>query len=208
MINLKKEEINLFLHKIKEDPKHFNKYLFYKLQYFYGRRSQEIATLKMSDINFNKKEITFELAKKKQDTKLTLIMPDDIAKEIKQQFEKNAKTKNDEISNEIKQESENDTKTQEDYIFIENRAKNDGFLRNMRTYLERNSNKLIKGLTDKDINLNTHDFRRLRGQHLYLAGNDLEIIQSLYAHNSLDQTIEYLQIKEIEVNKMLLVDIS
>jgi len=43
---------------------------------------------------------------------------------------------------------------------------------------------------------------------LYLAGNDLEIIQSLYAHNSLDQTIEYLQIKEIEVNKMLLKDLK
>mgnify|MGYP003239976333 FL=1 len=35
MIDLKKE-INLFLHKIKEDKKQFNKYLFYKLQYFYG----------------------------------------------------------------------------------------------------------------------------------------------------------------------------
>ena len=48
----------------------------------------------------------------------------------------------------------------------------------MRTYLERNSNKIIKSLADKDITLNTHDFRRLRGQHLYLARNDLEIIQS------------------------------
>jgi hypothetical protein len=37
-----------------------------------------------------------------------------------------------------------------------------------------------------------------------LVGNELETIQSRYAHNSLDQTIEYLQIKEIEVNKMLL----
>lgn len=78
----------------------------------------------------------------------------------------------------------------------------------MRTYLERNSNKIIKKVIEKDITLTTHDFRRLRGQHLYLAGNDLEIIQSLYAHNSLDQTIEYLQIKEIEVNKMLLKDIK
>lgn len=76
----------------------------------------------------------------------------------------------------------------------------------MRTYLERNSNKLIKSLT-KDVTLNTHDFRRVRGQHLYLADNDLEIIQSLYAHNSLDQTIEHLQIKEMEVNKMLIKDI-
>jgi len=189
MINLKKEEINLFLHKVKEDPKHFNKYLFYKLQYFYGRRSQEIAILKITDIDFDKKEITFDLAKKKQETKLTLIMPDDIANEIKQQFE-------------------NNTKTTEDYIFVENSAKIDGFKRNMRTYLERNSNKLINSLTNKNIALNTHDFRRLRGQHLYLAGNDLETIQSLYVHNSLDQTIEYLQIKEIEVNKMLLKDIT
>lgn len=208
MINLKKEEINLFLHKVKEDPKHFNKYLFYKLQYFYGRRSQEIANLKISDIDFDKKEITFDLAKKKQDTELTLIMPDDIANEIKQQFEKNINAKYEDIANEIEQKLENDEEVPEYYIFVGNSAKIDGFKRNMRTFLERNSKKLIKGLTEKEITLNTHDFRRLRGQHLYISGNDLEIIQSLYAHNSLDQTIEYLQIKEIEVNKMLLKDLN
>ncbi|MEA4957988.1 hypothetical protein SDC9_21219 [bioreactor metagenome] len=189
MINLNKEEISLFLHKVKEDKKHFNKYLFYKLQYFYGRRSQEIATLKTTDIDFDKKEIIFDLAKKKQDIKLTLILPDDIAKDIKQEIG-------------------NNSKSSECYIFVDSESKIDGFKRNMRTYLERNSNKILKQLTEKDITLATHDFRRLRGQHLYLAGNDLEIIQSLYAHNSLDQTIEYLQIKEIEVNKMLLNDLN
>ncbi len=113
-------------------------------------------------------------------------MPDDLSKEIaKQIHEKN--------------------KVNDDYLFLEKDVKIDGFLRNMRTYLERNSNKLIKELTEKDISLNTHYFRRLRGgQHPYISGNDLEIIQSLYVHQSLDQTIEYLQIKEIEVNKMLL----
>lgn len=189
MINLNKEEVSLFLHKVKEDPKHFNKYLFYKLQYFYGRRSQEIAILKVNDIDFDKKEIKFDLAKKKQDTILNLTMPKDISNEIKKIIKDNNKTEN-------------------DYIFIDNENKIDGFKRNMRTYLERNSNKIIKKLTNKNITLNTHDFRRLRGQHLYLAGNDLEIIQSLYTHNSLDQTIEYLQIKEIEVNKMLLKDMN
>ncbi|KZX16736.1 phage integrase family protein [Methanobrevibacter cuticularis] len=177
MINLKKEEINLFLHKVKEDPKHFNKYLFYKLQYFYGRRSQEIVMLKITDINFDKKEITFDLAKKKQETKLTLILLDDIGDEIKQQIGNNTKTPN-------------------DYIFVDNETKLDGFKRNMRTYLERNSNKIIKQLTNKNITLNTHDFRRLRGQHLYLVGNDLEIIKSLYAHNSLDQTIDTYKLKK------------
>ncbi|KZX14648.1 phage integrase family protein [Methanobrevibacter cuticularis] len=143
--------------------------------------------MKISDIDFDKKEITFDLAKKKEATKLTLILPDDIAKEIAKQIDEN-------------------NKTSDNYLFVENDAKIDGFLRNMRTYLERNSNKLIKTLAEKEMTLNTHDFRRLRGQHLYLAGHDLEVIQSLYSHNSLDQTIEYLQIKEIEVNKMLLED--
>jgi len=189
MINLNKEELSLFLHKVKEDKKHFNKYLFCKLQYFYGRRSQEVAIIKINDIDFEKKEITFDLAKKKQETKLNLILPDDLASEIKQYIEDN-------------------DKSIDDYLFVENDVKIEGFKRNIRTYLERNSNKIIKQLTKKDITLATHDFRRLRGQHLYLAGNDLEIIQSLYAHNSLDQTIEYLQIKEIEVNKMLLKDLN
>lgn len=189
MIDLNKEEVSLFLHKVKEDPKHFNKYLFYKLQYFYGRRSQEIAILKVGDIDFDKKEIKFDLAKKKQDTILNLTLPEDIFNEIRKIIEDNSKTEN-------------------DYIFVDNENKIDGFKRNMRTYLERNSNKIIKQLINKNITLNTHDFRRLRGQHLYLAGNDLEIIQSLYAHNSLDQTLDYLQIHEIEVNKMLLGDIG
>lgn len=61
------------------------------MQYFYGRRSQEIATLKIDNIVLNKKEITFNIAKKKQDTELTLILPNNIAKEIKQQFENNTK---------------------------------------------------------------------------------------------------------------------
>jgi hypothetical protein len=39
------------------------------------------------------------------------------------------------------------------YLFVENDTKLDGFLRNMRTYLERNSNKIIKSLADKDITL-------------------------------------------------------
>lgn len=176
MINLNKEEISLFLHKVKEDPKHFNKYLFYKLQYFYGRRSQEIAILKITDIDFDKREITFDLAKKKQDTKLTLVLSDDIAKEIKQQFEK--------------------TNSTDDYIFVENDSKIDGFKRNMRTFLERNSNKLIENLTGKNITLSTHDFRRLRVQHLYLEGNELEIIQSLYAHNSWTKLLNIYKLKK------------
>ena len=56
--------------------------------------------------------------------------------------------------------------------------------------------------------MNTHDFRRLRGQHLYLAGNSIEVIQKLYYHKSVDQTLDYLQIHEIEVNKMLLKDMN
>ncbi|WP_409200036.1 tyrosine-type recombinase/integrase [Methanobrevibacter sp. DSM 116169] len=186
MINLNKQEILLFLHKIKEDEKHFNKYLFYKFQYFYGRRSQEIASLRIDDIDFDKKEITFDLSKKKEETKLTLILPDAIVKDIKKQ-----------IANK-----------EQDFLFVEDKIKINALKRNMRMYLERNSNKIIDELVNKDITLNTHDFRRLRGQHLYLAGYDLEIIQSLYAHNSLDQTVEYLQIKEIEVNKMLLDDMK
>lgn len=189
MINLSKEEIILLLYKIKEDPKHFEKYLFYKLQYFYGRRSQEIATLKVNDISFIANEITFHVAKKKENTKLTLTMIKDIDKDIKKIIE-------------------NKQLNDDDYLFLKG-SNEENFKRNMRTYLERNSEKLIAKIANKDnISLNTHDFRRLRGQHLYLAGNSIEIIQKLYYHKSVDQTLDYLQIHEIEVNKMLLNDIG
>ncbi|WP_278521871.1 hypothetical protein [Methanobrevibacter arboriphilus] len=39
----------------------------------------------------------------------------------------------------------------------------DGFERNMRTFLREIVIILIKELTTKNITLNTHDFRRLRG---------------------------------------------
>ncbi|MEA4957734.1 hypothetical protein SDC9_07613 [bioreactor metagenome] len=189
MINLNREEIILLLSKIKEDPKHFEKYLFYKLQYIYARRSQEIATLKVNDINFITNEITFHIAKKKQKTKLSLTMIKDIDKDIKKIIENKKLNGN-------------------DYLFLKD-SNEENFKRNMRTYLERNSTKLINKITDKEnIKLNTHDFRRLRGQHLYLAGNSIEIIQKLYYHKSVDQTLDYLQIHEIEVNKMLLKDIN
>jgi integrase len=189
MINLNKEEIILLLYKIREDPKHFEKYLFYKLQYFYARRSQEITTLKVNNIDFITNGITFHIAKKKQKTTLTLAMIQDIAKDIKKIIED--KKLND-----------------DDFLFLRD-SNEENFKRNMRTYLERNSTKLIEEITKKEnIKLNTHDFRRLRGQHLYLAGNNIEIIQKLYYHKSVDQTLDYLQIHEIEVNKMLLEDIN
>ncbi|GLI11557.1 hypothetical protein MARBORIA2_06470 [Methanobrevibacter arboriphilus] len=184
MINLTKEEIILLLYRIREDPKHFEKYLFYKLQYFYARRSQEIATLKVSDINFITNEIIFNIAKKKQDTKLKLAIIKDIDKDIEKIIVNKKLGDN-------------------DYLFIKD-SNEENFKRNMRTYLERNSEKLINQITNKNnISLNTHDFRRLRGQHLYLDGNNIEIIQKLYYHKSVDQTLDYLQIHEIEVNKML-----
>lgn len=189
MINLNKEEIILLLYKIREDPKHFEKYVFYKLQYFYARRSHEIATLKMNDINFIINEITFHIAKKKQNTKLALAMIKDIDKDLKKIIEN-------------KQLKDND------YLFLKN-SNDENFKRNMRTYLERNNQKIIKEVTDKEnISLNTHDFRRLRGQHLYLSGHNIEAIQKLYYHKSVDQTLDYLQIHEIEVNKMLLEDVG
>ena len=124
MINLNKEEIILLLYKIKEDPKHFEKYLFYKLQYFYARRSQEIATLKVNDFNFITNEIIFHIAKKKDETKLTLKMIQDIGKDIKKLMEDKQLNNN-------------------DYLFLKT-SNEENFKRNMRTYLERNSTKLVK----------------------------------------------------------------
>ena len=67
-----------------------------------------------------------------------------------------------------------------------------------------NSPKDIKKLFNKDVTLGTHDFRRLGGQQLYLKGVDLEILQKLYYHDDLNQTIDYLQIQELEINNMLM----
>jgi integrase len=189
MIQLTKKEVLNLIQNIKNDKKHLQKALFYKLQYLYGRRSQEIAKIQVQDINMITNEITFNIAKKKDKTTLTLILFDDLKNELEKYI------------------TENNLK-EDDYLFINSEKEIASLLRNMRKYLERNSYNLIEKLTNKQYSINTHDFRRLRGQHLYMSGYDLEVIQKLYYHKKLDQTLEYLQIHEIEVNKMLKKDME
>lgn len=188
VINLNKHEIIKLLDNISIDPKHECKALLYELQYRYARRNKEIAILKVSDIDLITNQITFTIAKKKEDTKLTLDLLDD----IKDKLEKHISKYN---------------LISEDYLFIKSENSIESFQRNLRQYLERNSKQLIKQLFNKECELNTHDFRRLRGQHLYLDGFKIEVIQQLYQHKDLNQTLEYLQIHQLEINKMLKKDL-
>jgi integrase len=186
---MNKKEIIEFIEDIGKESKHKYKSLFFELQYTYGRRSREISYLKVSDIDFINNQITFKICKKKKDTILTLNLFDNIKEKIDDHIQKN-------------------NLKDDDYLFIKSEKQIDSFLRNLRQYLERNSQGRIKQLFNKDYTLNTHDFRRLRGQHLYLAGFNIEIIQQLYYHEDQNITAIYLQINELQVNKMLNEDLS
>ena len=65
MINLNEAEVIQILETIASKQKHQEKSLFFKIQYAYARRGVEIASLKVSDIDFTKeKAITFLKSRK------------------------------------------------------------------------------------------------------------------------------------------------
>ena len=65
MIPLSKEEIEEIFNYLDNTKLHKTKSLFYKLQYYYARRSEEIVTIKVSDIDFNLNRITINIAKRR-----------------------------------------------------------------------------------------------------------------------------------------------
>ena len=193
MIPLTKEDIEAIFNYLDNTNLHKDKSLFYKMQYYYARRSEEIALLKVKDIDFNLNRITFNIAKKKDKTvKNVKLIPA--------------------VRNHLLEYIDEKGLDPEDFIFIEAedgateeeiKSKKDSLKRKLRMYLERNSCKITRELLGKEVKLNTHDFRRLRGQHMYLAGAKIEHLQELYQHIDINQTITYLQIDEIIIDNLL-----
>lgn len=218
MIKLSEKELDLFLYRIKRDKKHFEKYVFLKLQYLYGRESNEIANLKANDINIYKNEITFNITTKNKKTQLKLPLLEDTVDDIKTILGETYTPIYD-IQEETNEEASSfeecldiicgsrDTGEKNPFVFIGIEENEENFKKNIRTFLKRNSEKLIMEIAGrKDISLTTDDFRKLRGQHLYLKGHDINTIQKLYNHTTTEQTINFLEINEIEIRKMLIKD--
>lgn len=184
MIELTENQVKEFFAYVGKDYKHQAKALFYQLQYYYGRRSEEIVRLRVCDIDFERNRITFPVAKKRdKEASINLVLLPQVADALAELAQ---------------------GKGDEDYLFIEDESKKDAYKRTVRRYLERNSFDITKELFGIGVSLNTHDFRRMRGQHIYLQGGKLEHIQKMYQHQSIDQTIVYLQIDEIIVDNLLL----
>lgn len=191
MIDITAQEVFKLLNYIQQDKQHSAKGLFLKLQYIYARRSDEIATLKVNDIDFNNGCIKFNIAKKRTKETPTInlvLMP--------------------ELSDDLQKIIADNNLTDNDYIFISDISKKDGFKRNLRSYLERNICKLTGTVLNKPLNLGTHDFRRLRGQHLLSDGIGLEVLQKLYQHEDVSTTMIYLQVEESEISNVLINDIN
>ena len=184
MIPLTKDEVEEFFNYLDNTNLHKTKSTFYKLQYYYARRSEEIVNLKVSDIDFELNRITFPIAKKRKEASINLVLIPKVREGL------------------LKIITDNKL-NDDDYIFVEDAGKTDSYKRTVRKYLERNSCNITKELFSKEIKLSSHDFRRLGGQHLYLAGYPVEHLQKLYQHASLDQTIDYLQIDTIVVDNLL-----
>ena len=72
MIDMTVKETYDVINALESNPKHFEKGLFYKLQYVYARRSDEIANLKVGDIDFDNGCIRFTIGKKRSEKAPTL----------------------------------------------------------------------------------------------------------------------------------------
>ena len=72
MIDMNVQETYDVINAIERQPKHFEKGLFYKLQYVYARRSDEIANLKVEDLDFENGCIKFHIAKKRSEKAPTI----------------------------------------------------------------------------------------------------------------------------------------
>lgn len=188
MIDMTVDETYAVLNAIESQQKHFEKGLFFKLQYVYARRSDEIATLKVKDIDFNNGCIKFGIAKKRKgNPSINLRLMPELEDQLQYLIQK--------------QEFDDD-----DFLFIDSLDSKDNFKRNLRSYLERNSEKLTKETIGKTIKIGTHDFRKLRGQHLLDDGVGIERLQKLYQHEDVNTTMIYLEVEETQINNVLIND--
>lgn len=184
MIPLTHEEVEAIFSYLDNTKLHKAKSLFFKLQYYYGRRSEEIVKLRVCDLDLVQNRITFQIAKKKEESTINLTLIPKVRDGLMALIEE-------------------ENLQNEDYIFIDSIDGKDTYKRTVRKFLERNSCKITEKLFGKQIKLNTHDFRRMGGQHLYLAGYKVEHLQKLYQHVDINQTIDYLQIDEIVIDNLL-----
>lgn len=188
MIDMTVDETYAILNAIESQQKHFEKGLFFKLQYVYARRSDEIATLKVNDIDFNNGCIKFGIGKKRKgNPSINLRLMPELEDQLQYLIQK--------------QELDDD-----DFLFIDSLDSKDNFKRNLRSYLERNSEKLTKETIGKTIKIGTHDFRKLRGQDLLDDGVGIERLQKLYQHEDVNTTMIYLEVEETQINNVLIND--
>jgi len=189
MIDMNVKETYDVLNAIESNPKHFEKGLFFKLQYVYARRSDEIANLKVEDIDFDNGCIRFHIAKKRSEKAPTInlnLIP--------------------ELRDEVMQLIESKGLSDDDFLFIDNAESKENFKRNLRSYLQRNSERITKETIGKSIEIGTHGFRKLRGQHLLNDGVGIEKLQKLYQHEDVNTTMIYLEVEETQINMVLMND--
>ena len=189
MIDMNVKETYDVLNAIESQEKHFEKGLFYKLQYVYARRSDEIANLKVEDIDFANGCIKFTIGKKRSEKAPTLNL--NLIPEL-----------TDEIQKLIAMKELND----DDFLFIENADVKENYKRKLRYYLEKHSETITMETIGKKIKIGTHGFRKLRGQHLLNKGVGIEKLQKLYQHEDVNTTMIYLEVEETQINLVLMND--
>lgn len=163
-----KEKLNEIFYYIEEDNFKYN--IVIKLAYIYGRNITEVLNLRKKDINLEAMEILFTTNTE------NIIFPiiETLQEPLTDYINNYRKFKND------------------DLLFRDKNYRVETEVKKLNYYLDQTITSLNKILETNYPKLTTSDFKVLRGQHLFLDGAELHVINDLYHNKNITSTRRYL----------------
>ena len=162
VVKVDKKLLNELLYYIALDNRKYG--LIFKLVYVYGRKIHEVLKLKVCDVDKN--TIEFELPTER----FNFVLYDGLKKPLFDYIEEKELGRS-------------------DYIFITDERDINNYSKGLNYYLKSKINELNKTVLSKKCPLlvNT-DFKYLRGQHLFLDGVNIKVINELYRNKNIQTT--------------------
>lgn len=173
IVKLGKKELNEVLYYLYKDNEKYG--LIFELVYVYGRSINEVLKLRVNDVDEG--SIEFELPTER----FNFILYNGLKKPLKDYITGKGLTGT-------------------DYIFIDTVENINKYSKNLNYYLKSKIAELNqKVLTYKCPVLVLSDLKKLRGQHLFLDGADLGVINELYRNRNIQTTKSNIQYSELKL---------
>ena len=171
VVKVDKKQLNELLYYISKDNRKYG--LIFKLVYVYGRSIQEVLSLKCGDVDEH--SIEFELPRERFNFILDKRLGGDLLDYI--------------TGKDL---------GREDYIFIDNADYINKYSKNLNYYLNSIIGELNKTVFNRKCpSLVNSDLRNLRGQHLFLDGASVNVINELYRNRNIQTTKNHIKYDEL-----------